>query len=268
MQSSDSNPEKSATHTESQQPGQSKLRFLSNTGLAFSIVSVLCSSFVFYKFFELQQDLSTTRETVKQALNALNSAPTNPANQPSASPSLATPPANPEATNQVPDESTNPATQPANLTESQTTPATTESASVPTEVKPGEYVQPAFEEAAKVELLQVNRIQERNSGKTNVVNIRFRVRRVADIPLKSALISANRITGRHPTTSQDYKAHVSYLLKYEYQEPIDVLQINKGASVDAYVWLEVPEEVKAIDILIPNTEEFANVPIKDLSNPN
>ena len=45
-------------------------------------------------------------------------------------------------------------------------------------------------------------------------------------------------------------------------------EVNKGKPVKTSVWLNVPVGVKAIDIIIPQTQVFENVPIKDLPNDN
>jgi hypothetical protein len=43
--------------------------------------------------------------------------------------------------------------------------------------------------------------------------------------------------------------------------PISLEGIRKGASVDAYVWLRVPEKVKSLNIRVPETEVFQAVKI-------
>jgi hypothetical protein len=37
--------------------------------------------------------------------------------------------------------------------------------------------------------------------------------------------------------------------------------IEPGSSVDGYVWLRIPEGVKMIDLFVPNTAGFKNVPV-------
>jgi hypothetical protein len=37
----------------------------------------------------------------------------------------------------------------------------------------------------------------------------------------------------------------------------------RNASSDAYVWLRIPEGVTAIDLFIPDTGAFKNVPIEN-----
>jgi hypothetical protein len=39
--------------------------------------------------------------------------------------------------------------------------------------------------------------------------------------------------------------------------------MKKGASVDGYVWMLIPEEVRTIDLIVPKTATFLAVPISD-----
>jgi hypothetical protein len=39
--------------------------------------------------------------------------------------------------------------------------------------------------------------------------------------------------------------------------------MDQGASADAYVWLQVPEGVKTLDIYIPETQVFKGIAIAD-----
>jgi hypothetical protein len=43
--------------------------------------------------------------------------------------------------------------------------------------------------------------------------------------------------------------------------PLD--SISQNASVDAYVWLQVPQGTNSLDIYVPNTQPFKNVPISN-----
>lgn len=267
MSTSSSDPNNSAIHTKRHQRENSRAMLISNAGLALSIISIFSSGLLLSQLLKLQQELSTTRESVNQAVTALNSVSTNPTSQPSASTSPAPQSANPEVANQVP-ESTNPASQPANpeavnSTESQTIPETTQSASAPTEIKPGEYIQPAFGNKAKVELLQVNRIRDRESDDNNIVNVQFQVRRVTDRVLGSDIIDTTEIKARDPDTSEVYERK-----PYTYGKSLELESLPKDKPVKTYVWLSVPTGVTAIDIIIPQTQVFEKVPIKDMSTPS
>ncbi|MEP0871706.1 hypothetical protein NDA01_17985 [Trichocoleus desertorum AS-A10] len=47
----------------------------------------------------------------------------------------------------------------------------------------------------------------------------------------------------------------------ERHQGISLFQLRLSASADAYVWLRIPEGVNAIDIFIPETAAFKDVPI-------
>ena len=227
MQFNDSNPEKSVNHAEREQK-YSKFNFLSSISLVCSIVSILCSSFLFYNFFTLQQELKTTRQTLNQVVVAPNSTSTSSTNQ-----------------NSTPDTSTNQKSESVDLTSSpsskeladpaknQTTQSTNQTSTQVAEVKPGMYVRSGFAEKAQVELLQVNRIQNPNTGIKDLVNVRLRIRRVADEVLESDGVNTKNISGRDPFTSESYQP----LIDYESLKTIMINDVPKGASVDAYVWL-------------------------------
>ena len=261
MQFNDSNPEKSVPHSEKQQR-YSKLNFLSSISLICSIVSILCSSFLFYNFLTLQRELKTTRQTLNQVVAAPNSTSTSSTNQHSTSDS---------STNQKSesvDIASSSSKELANSAENQTTQSTNQTSVEVAEVKPGMYVNSGFDEKAQVELLQVNRIQNPNTGLKDLVNVRFRLRRVADEVLANDGISARKISAREPFTSEDYQPFVDSQRGADSmtENPIMLENIPKGGSVDAYVWLIIPEGVKAIDLLIPEVKDFDKVPISDSFN--
>jgi hypothetical protein len=62
---------------------------------------------------------------------------------------------------------------------------------------------------------------------------------------------------RNPDTSETYEA-VSVERSTSVVYPCDM---QPGSSADAYVWMAIPEGVNAVDIFIPHTGAFKNVPI-------
>jgi hypothetical protein len=129
------------------------------------------------------------------------------------------------------------------------------------DVQAGQYVQPAWENKGQVELLSVKRITDPETGTRDVVNVQFRVRRlttVRDEDLNGLkILSPDDTTARNPETSETHKV-ISNEKATNY---ISLRKIPKGSSVDAYVWLKIPESTQKIDIYIENTQRFENVPI-------
>lgn len=124
-------------------------------------------------------------------------------------------------------------------------------------IQPDQFVQPAFRNKGQVELLKVNRIR----GERDVVNVQARIRLLQ--PAKtvgSDAIYMGGTTARNPQTSETYAA-----VNSESTGSVSLfsMRLEKQTSADAYVWLQVPEGVNTIDIYIPNTQAFQNVPISN-----
>ncbi len=129
-----------------------------------------------------------------------------------------------------------------------------------TEIKPGQFVQPAFGKDAQVELLSVKRIQNPDSGQRDVVNVQMRIRRLApDDVYGDNSINVGAATARNPETSQTYEA-VGFVRS---TGPVSLASMRKGASADAYVWMKIPEGVNTIDLFVPDTKAFTKVPISN-----
>ena len=123
-------------------------------------------------------------------------------------------------------------------------------------------MQPAIGTKAEVELVTVQRIQDPATQARDVVNVQMRVRRTAPqtetINYGEGLLYPTETTARNPQTSEVYQP----VDKVKRGTPsVAVSQLAAGSSADAYVWLRVPENVTTIDLLIPKTQSFKNVPI-------
>jgi hypothetical protein len=119
---------------------------------------------------------------------------------------------------------------------------------------PGQFVQSALNNQGQVELLQVNR----SPHQANVVNVQMRIRALKlNIPM-SEYIDLSNTTARNPTTNETYKAISGESTGIV---SLGAMQSANQPTVDAYVWLQVPVEIEVIDIYIPNTKPFENVPI-------
>ncbi|HCF27764.1 MAG TPA: hypothetical protein DEV81_11335 [Cyanobacteria bacterium UBA11049] len=127
-----------------------------------------------------------------------------------------------------------------------------------TVVQPGQFVKYAFKNKAQVELLKVNRIP----GERGVVNVQVRIR-----PIKreegtwSDYISMSNTTARDPNTSEAFKAVPDKSTDREHITSLKEMDNKNLTSLDAYVWLSIPEGINIIDIYFPNTQAFTNVPI-------
>ena len=196
--------------------------FLSSVAVFLSTLALLCGGYAAYQVYTFQQ-------TVGANTTSTLSNPTQ-----TASPIEASTPS--------------PAT---------TTPAST----VAQAITPGQFVQPAFGNKAKVELLSVKRIKDPETGNRDVVNVQMRIRRAADDNSVTAtdVISVSSATARNPDTSETYKG-----VKLERATgPVSLSQLRPNSSADAYVWLRVTDGVNNLDIFVPDTGAFKNVPISN-----
>jgi hypothetical protein len=127
-------------------------------------------------------------------------------------------------------------------------------------IQPGQFIQSAFGNKAQVELLAIKRIQDPEAGARDVVNVQFRVRRLVrdeeTNPYDKGMYPRN-VKARNPDTSETYEA----LGGKRATSDVNLNFVKRGASVDAYVWLKVPEAASTLDIYIPETQVFKNVPI-------
>lgn len=197
--------------------------FLSGVAVLLSTLALVCSGYTAYQVFTLQQTLTSTKTATNILPIPIPAAPT---------------PETPTAPTSV------------------TAPATTATASTFT---PGQFVQPAFGNKAKVELLSVKRIKDPQSGNRDVVNVQMRVRRVTDRVGGGDIISIASTTARNPDTSETYKA-----VAFDRSTgTVSLFQLRTNSSADAYVWLRVPEGVNNLDIFVPDTAAFQNVPISN-----
>lgn len=130
------------------------------------------------------------------------------------------------------------------------------STSIP--IQPGLFVQPALGTKGQVELLSVKRIQDPELGTRDVVNVQMRIRRVeSERVYGSDVINVSSATARNPETSETYK-----VASFDRSTgSVSLFLMRAGSSADAYVWLRVPEGTNTIDIYVPDTQAFKNVPI-------
>jgi hypothetical protein len=147
------------------------------------------------------------------------------------------------------------------------TPANTAGTSTPGNVSPnsanttsnqsGQLVQPALGNKGRVELLAAKGVQDPKTGNRDVVNVLFRVYRLAADANTRDNIILDSTTARNLDTGEAYKAYGDKKSTLA----IHLFSVKKDIPEDGYVWLKVPEGVNTLDIYIPNTQVFRNVPI-------
>jgi hypothetical protein len=197
--------------------------FFSGIAVFASLLALVGSGYSVIQLFSLQQKLDTT---ISQLNNTIKT--------------------NPPTTNPPP---------------SVNNPSPSDSSNTSSQIQPGQFVRNAFGNLAQIELLKVNRVPEQPT-KVNV-QIRVRLKPGAEneggLILKSFYLS--EVTARNPANGETYNADLDKATSGGVN--LKVIAINEQASADAYVWLNVPQNVNSIDIYIPNTEAFTNVPISN-----
>ncbi|MEH1811108.1 MAG: hypothetical protein V7L09_01365 [Nostoc sp.] len=71
------------------------------------------------------------------------------------------------------------------------------------------------------------------------------------------IISVASTTARNPDTSVTYKG----VALNRSTGSVSLFQVRPQASADAYIWLRVPDGINNLDIFVPDTAAFKNVPI-------
>ncbi|KAB8315657.1 hypothetical protein SD81_030280 [Tolypothrix campylonemoides VB511288] len=225
--------------------------FLSSVAVLLSTLALLCSGYTAYQVFTLQQTLNVP--------NAGNSSATTSTQKTSSvetsnAPSKITP--SPLETSSSGDKTAQPTTDIETVSPSTPQSKATTSAAI----KPGEFVQPAFGKKAEVELLSVKRIKDPETANRDVVNVQMRIRRLASDGIGGGdIISVGSTTARNPDTSETYKA----VNLQRSTGSVGLFSLRPNASADAYVWLRIPEGVNSLDVFVPDTAAFNNVPISN-----
>ncbi|WP_017317795.1 hypothetical protein [Mastigocladopsis repens] len=224
--------------------------FLSSVAVLLSTLALLCSGYTAYQVFTLQQTLnvanpgSSSVTTSTQKASSVEETSTAP---PNISP-------NPLETSSSADKTAQ------STTDTETTSSKPQSAAASTAIKPGQFVQPAFGKKVQVELLSVKRIKDPETANRDVVNVQMRIRRLASDGVGgSDIISVGSTTARNPDTSETYKT----VNLQRSTGSVGLSSLRPNASADAYVWLRIPEGVNSLDVFVPDTAAFNNVPISN-----
>lgn len=218
--------------------------WLSLLSLLLATTALVVSGVTLRRMTAMEDNVNSLREEV----NRLSLAP---APAPVATPSPTTVPSPPVV---IVSPTTNPTISPSPSS------AETDSNLLNSTFVPGQFVSPAFGTNAEIELLSAQRVTNPDNGGRNVVNVQFRIRRLAEkLPSGQTTLTPSQATARNPANSETYKIVNSDRAT----PPVSLSSISRNASADAYVWLQVPPEVKSLDIYLPNTQVFRSVPIAD-----
>jgi len=209
--------------------------FLSGMAVLLSTLALVCGGYAIYQVMTLQRTLDALDSKISGAIA-------------------------PSQTNNTPAANTNQTSTPTPEVFSSpgvTAQSATSSSDV---VQPGQFVQPAFGKKAEVELLSVKRIKDPETGNRDVVNVQMRIRRLAaDRVSPAELIGVSNTTARNPETSETYKP-----ISFDRSTgSVSLFSLRPNASADAYVWLRIPQDVNTLDIFVPDTAAFKNVPISN-----
>ncbi|WP_036486355.1 hypothetical protein [Myxosarcina sp. GI1] len=197
--------------------------FLSGVAVLASLLALFSSGFSIIQVLNLQQKLDVAIAELK---TTANNSPNLNSTQPNSEPT--TPIASPSA-------ATNNAV-----------------------IQPGQFVRSAFSNLATIELLKANRVPQQ-SGK---VNVQMRIRLTSTGKAAPGLVTKSiyfaSTTARDPASGETYSADLDNATP---GVNLKVMAINEQPSADAYVWMNIPENVNRVDLYIPDTEAFTSVPI-------
>jgi hypothetical protein len=126
-------------------------------------------------------------------------------------------------------------------------------------IQPNGLIRKALENQAQVQLISAQRLNNPELPTRNVVNVKMRIWRLGTKqPNFQDVITVSATTARNPDTSETYRAF-DFLNRAT--NPVFLFYLRPQTYTDAYVWLQVPEEVNTLDIFVPETGTFRNVPI-------
>ncbi len=108
-----------------------------------------------------------------------------------------------------------------------------------------------------MQLLSVQRLENYQTGKRDLVTVQMRVSRLADNVGRNDVINIPQISARNSVSNAIYKS----VPVASSTGSIALNSIPRGQSVDASVALKVPEGVQVVDISVPETGTFQEVEI-------
>nr|WP_290227713.1 hypothetical protein [Trichocoleus desertorum] len=219
MKAHNRDAEKPPVRPDSQRQNSANGNLLSKVAILFSVMALTFSGFAIYQVKQLQAPAPSATKTPQSKIN-------------------------PDASSSTSATTTSP-----------TTSATTDIATT----EPGKLVQLALDNKAEVTLLTAERIQDPDTGNSDVVNVKLRIRRLAENVSAYDFINVGGAVAQEPESTIATYQPVDPIKKST--GPISLQGIRKEASADAYVWLRVPEGVSTLNIRVPGAEVFEAVKI-------
>lgn len=126
-------------------------------------------------------------------------------------------------------------------------------------MQPSALIRKALDSKAQVQIISAQRLNNPDLSTRNIVNVKMRIWRLgAKQPNFQDVITVSATTARNPETSDTYRAF-DFLNRAT--NPVFLFYLRPQTYTDAYVWLQVPEGVNTLDLFIPETGTFRNVPI-------
>jgi hypothetical protein len=153
----------------------------------------------------------------------------------------------------------NTATQAPPETQTQTTVTTTpvQPNDTNSTVQPGQFIQSALNGTARVEIVSVERVQNTQTGRNDLVEVQLRVQRTGDRASSNDIINFNETTALNPNTNTTYPT----VNRDQSGGAISLFQVNPGSAAEVEVQFAVPENVETLNIVVPETGAFNNVPV-------
>jgi hypothetical protein len=122
-------------------------------------------------------------------------------------------------------------------------------------------IRKALDNKAQVQIISAQRLKNPELSTRNIVNVKMRIWRLgAKQPNFQDVINISATTARNPETSETYRAF-DFLNRAT--NPVFLFYLRPQTYTDAYVWLQVPEGMNTLDIFVPETGTFRNVPISN-----
>ncbi len=213
--------------------------FLSGTAVVLSTISLAFSGFTTYQLFEQQKKISSFENTISNVENKFNTIA--------------------NSSPQVQSDLVNNLTPASNTVSSQsetttTTPTTPQASGSIIEFQPGQLVKPIGNGKGELEFVSIKRMQNPDTNKRDLVLVKMNVRCFDYTGGWSIRLYNFSVTANNPETYDEYDF-------IDGTGTIAMNKIAKGTTAGAFMKLQIPENVKLVDIFIEDVEAFKNVSI-------
>lgn len=209
--------------------------FLSGTAVVLSTISLAFSGFTTYQLFEQQKKISSFENAIGNVENKFNTIA--------------------NSSPQVQSDLVNNLTPASNTVSSQSETTTTPQTSGSViEFQPGQLVKPIGNGKGELEFVSIKRMQNPDTNKRDLVLVKMNVRCFDYTARWWLYINSSYVTVNNPETYD----------KYNFVDGTNIItmdDIAKGTTAGAFMKIQIPENVKLVDIFIEKVEAFKNVSI-------